>query len=534
MKNTLIFGVLIFAAAAVGVFLRLPSLHYRPLHTDEAVHADKLVDLVEDNFYVYDKFEYHGPTLNYFSLIPAAISGQKTFRQLDEFTLRIVPVFFGMALVLLPLLIAGGIGRVGAFVAAMLTAVSPAMVYYSRYYIQEMLLVCFTLCVIACVFRFLKSRKIAWALFAGVCYGLMGATKETFVIACGCGFAAGAVVLFLSSEKGGRLSRLRAGIGIRGLSVFAASAMVVWVVLFSSFFTNMQGVADSFLTFTTYLNRAHGEGTHHHAWYYYLQILLFWNFADGPVFSEALIVVLAIAGGCFAFCKRNFAGENKPLVRFFAVYSLLMVIAYSLIPYKTPWCLLGFLSGMIVLGGYACGCLFALCRHDSIRAGVCFLLLAGMGHLGVMSYLSNTKYAADPVNPYVYAHTSVDIYEISDKIIETVEASQLGKKTLVQVVGDGGGYWPLPWYLRSLDNVGYWNGVDAKMSPTPMVITVATLQGKRIDRLESKVIGHLYNSSPPGQKHLYVPLFPDYLQIRPYVEVRGYVTKTLWDQVNSN
>jgi uncharacterized protein (TIGR03663 family) len=209
MRNTLIFGVLILTAAAAGLFLRLPSLHYRPLHTDEAVHAVKFGELVEDNAYVYDKVEYHGPTLNYFSLIGAAISGQNTYRQLDEFTIRIVPVFFGMVLILVPLLIAGGIGRAGACIAALLTAVSPAMVYYSRYYIQEMLLVCFTLCVIACAFRFLRSRKIVWALFAGVFYGLMGATKETFVIACGCGFAAGAVVWYSSCKKGERVSSLR-------------------------------------------------------------------------------------------------------------------------------------------------------------------------------------------------------------------------------------------------------------------------------------------------------------------------------------
>jgi uncharacterized protein (TIGR03663 family) len=536
MRNTLIFGVLIFTAAAAGLFLRLPLLHYRPLHTDEAVHAFKLGKLVEDNDYVYDKVEYHGPTLNYFTLIPAAIAGQKTFRDLDEFTIRIVPVFFGMVLVLLPLLMAGGIGRVSVFAAAMLTAVSPAMVYYSRYYIQEMLLVCFTFSVIACVFRYLQSRKVRWLLFAGISYGLMGATKETFVIACSCAFFAWVVLWYFSCEKGDRISNLKSSMAkapIGAIAVFVVSAAVVWVVLFSSFFTNPKGIADSFLTYTTYLNRAHGEGTHHHAWYYYLQTLLFWKHGQGPVFTEALIAVLALIGGVFAFCKRNFAGENKPLVRFFALYTLSMVIAYSLIPYKTPWCLLGFLSGMIVLAGFACECLLGLVKGVQFKVAVCGVLLAGTLHLGVMAYLSGTKYAASPANPYVYGHTSMDIFEFSDRVIKTVNASDAGKDTVVQIVGDGGGCWPFPWYLRSLDKVGYWNGIDAKMAPAPLVIAVATSHDKKIDALDSQIIAHLDNSSPPGKRNLYLPLFKNYLQIRPHVEMRGFLTFELWEQTSA-
>ncbi|MBW8014887.1 MAG: TIGR03663 family protein [Planctomycetes bacterium] len=531
MRNTLIFGVLIVTAVVAGLFLRLPSLHYRPLHTDEAVHADKLGDLLERNDYKYDKFEFHGPTLNYFTLIPAAIAGQKTFIDLDEFTLRIVPVFFGMALILVPLLMTAGLGRMSVFIAAALTAVSPAMVYYSRYYIQEMLLVCFSLSVIGCIFRYLQSRKVRWLLLAGISYGLMGATKETFVIACSCGLFAAAAVWYFSSEKASRLSKLRSYIGIKPIAVFAVSAAVIWVVFFSSFFTNRQGIADSFLTFTTYLNRAHGEGRHHHPWHYYLHILLFWKHNSGPLFTEAIIVLLSLAGGAFAFCKRNFVGEYKPLVRFFALYTLLMTAAYAMIPYKTPWCLLGFFSGMIVLAGFAGACLLSLAKGTGVKIAVCSLLIAGLLHLAAMSYLSGTKYAAEPANPYVYSHTSMDIYEISDKIIKTVNASDTSGKTVVQIIADGGSYWPFPWYLRSLDNIGYWDSVDARMSP-PSLVILSAVYGKRIGEIEEQLISHLYNSLPSGQKELYMPLFDGYMELRPRVEVRGYMTQKLWEQAN--
>ena len=63
------FSIIILLALA----LRLPRLAQRPMHTDEAVHAIKFGQLLENNDYRYDHFEYHGPTLNYFTLLPGSV-----------------------------------------------------------------------------------------------------------------------------------------------------------------------------------------------------------------------------------------------------------------------------------------------------------------------------------------------------------------------------------------------------------------------------------------------------------------------------
>ena len=81
--------------------LRLPQLTQRPMHTDEAVHAIKFGSLLEQGDYKYDKHEYHGPTLNYFTLIPAWIQSSQKLSEINETTLRIVPVFFGLMHILL-------------------------------------------------------------------------------------------------------------------------------------------------------------------------------------------------------------------------------------------------------------------------------------------------------------------------------------------------------------------------------------------------------------------------------------------------
>ena len=83
----------------LGMALRLPKLAQRPMHTDEAVHAIKFGALLEEHYYQYDPIEYHGPTLNYFSLVPAWLLSAQKLTQVTESMLRIVPAFFGILLV---------------------------------------------------------------------------------------------------------------------------------------------------------------------------------------------------------------------------------------------------------------------------------------------------------------------------------------------------------------------------------------------------------------------------------------------------
>ena len=109
-----------------------------------------------------------------------ALSGAKGLADSGEFAYRIVPVIFGLGLIPLIGLVADGLGRMAAVVAALLTAISPAMVFYSRYYIQETLLVFFMLAALGCGWRYIRSRGVGWILAAGAAVGMMYATKETW------------------------------------------------------------------------------------------------------------------------------------------------------------------------------------------------------------------------------------------------------------------------------------------------------------------------------------------------------------------
>jgi uncharacterized protein (TIGR03663 family) len=168
-----------------GLVLALWSfaLDQRPMHNDEAVNGVKFGQLWDHGGYKYDPNEHHGPSIYYATLAVSRLTGApQDFDQFSDRRLRFITVLFGIGLILLLPLVADGLGRKATLWAALLTAVSPAVVFYSRYYVHEILLVFFTFLALAAGWRYWRSRRIGWALLAGAGVGLMHATKETFLI----------------------------------------------------------------------------------------------------------------------------------------------------------------------------------------------------------------------------------------------------------------------------------------------------------------------------------------------------------------
>jgi uncharacterized protein (TIGR03663 family) len=509
------------AVLILAIALRISHLDVRPMHGDEAVHAYRFGQLLESNNYRYDPNEYHGPTLNYFTLIPALLFGQHTYASLTETTLRIVPAFFGFILVLLPLLLIDGLGRPVAVIAAGLTAISPAFVFYSRYYIPEMLLVYFTFGMIVCGYRYVRNPKWHWALRTGVLAALCFATKETSVIA----FAAVLIALafVMINRRDGRpvLSLVRPGHLILGLS----GAVIVWGLFFSSFFKNPAGLIDSFRTYATYFERAGHNQLHIHPWYYYLQLLVYNKGPMGLTWTEGFVVVMAMVGLIFIFSGRNVLGLDANLLKFITGYTVVMTVIYSAIPYKTPWCLLSFYQGMIILAAVAVLSVLKSLRLAMSRVIMLAFFIVFTTDLGLQGYMTGQFFNLELGNPYVYAHPTKDVVTIAGEIEDVSRVYPAGHNMPVWVVCPDGDYWPLPWYLRSFKNVGYYNDVNQINSAAPVVIASADFQ--------DKLIGRLFDIALAGQKNLYVPLFDKGIELRPQVELRGYITKDLWDQWQS-
>ena len=127
-----------------------------------------------------------------------------------------------------------------------------------------------------------------------------------------------------------------------------------------------------------------------------------------------------------------------------------MVVLYSLIPYKAPWNLLGFLHAMILLAGIGAVSVLKGMRRPVGRGAIAALLLAAALHLGWQAWACSFRYAADPCNPWVYAHTGKDVYTIVRQLEGLARAHPEKLAMPVQIISREN-LWPLPWYLRRFD-----------------------------------------------------------------------------------
>jgi uncharacterized protein (TIGR03663 family) len=504
-------GALFLALAVLAGALRLPALAARPMHADEAVHADKLGTLLEGGGYAYDPADYHGPTLYYLTLVPAWLQGARRYAEIDEVTLRSVPAAIGTALVAAHAAARPFLGLPGALAAALLAALSPAMVYYSRYYVHETLLVAWSFLALLALCCYLQRPRPAWALVAGAAAGLMLATKETAPVALVSMLAGIAAVAFAERRRAAPL---------RDVLLALAAASAVAALLFSSFLSRPAGVLDAFRAYAYYLERATTASSHLHPWHYYLGLLVHFPARGTPFWSEGLILALAALGAVAAWSGRTASGADPRVARGLAVYTLLMLVAYSAIPYKTPWCLIGFLHGMILLAGIGAVVLVRSARGVAGTAAVIAVLAAGTAHLGWQARQASFRFAADPANPYVYAHTGTDVFAIVERV-EALARVHPAAAAMPLAVVSRENLWPLPFYLRKLTRVAWWNGVSDAAPVAPVVVVTPDM--------EPALVRRLYDVPPPGERELYVSVFERVVELRPGVELRGYASSSLWD-----
>jgi uncharacterized protein (TIGR03663 family) len=508
------------APVLIAVALRFPQLARRPMHCDEAVNADKFGTLLEEGRYEYNPAEFHGPTLYYATLLPARLRGMTRYTSIDEVTLRSVPASAGVGLVGAHLLLVPIIGITGTAAAAILAAISPAMVFYSRYYIHETLLVFFSFGALLAVCRYLLKSRAVWAIFAGACFGLMHATKETAAIAVVSVLLAIAATLLLEKRLGIATPNLRTAVRPMHLLLALLTAVLASGLLYSSFFSNWRGIVDSVRTYWFYFDRATSHSYHFHPWHYYLGLLIYSHGEGGPVWSEGLILGLAVPGFLAAWSKTGIPGVNQRLLRFLACYTLFMIVIYSAIPHKTPWCLLGFLQGLILLAGAGAALMANFLKKTAVRLPACLVLCVAAVHLGWQAWAGSFRYEADPRNPYVYAHTGTDVFLIARRVEELARAHPLRLAIPVQVISREN-LWPLPWYLRRFSAVQWWTGVSDRAPSAPVILATPDM--------EPALIHKLYELPPPGERDLYMTMFERRVDLRPQVELRGYVVKWLWD-----
>lgn len=501
----------VWLAALATLVWRSQDLAARPFHGDEAVQAVKAGALFDSGAYHYDPHEFHGPSLYYFTLPILKLSGAERFADSSDAAFRMVPVLAG---VLLLVLLAGACRALGGFAtatAAILLAVSPAMSFYGRYYIQEMPLVACAGIALCAAWQYHRSHRVIWLALLGIALGLMYATKETSVIFFAAIAAATTAVLVRRWRAGTKLLEIpRARLWLHLLLMLLVAAAVAGA-LYSSLFRNPHGPLDSLRAFAHYAARSDGSGSsdwHRHPWYYYLQMLAWWREGRGPWWSEGMILLLAAAACLASLANKLPAVVDRNAAWFLMTYTAVLAVAYSCIPYKTPWNLLGFLHGMILLAGIGAAVVLRALPKPWLRALWIVTLTAGIVHLASQARRANGQFRADPRNPYVYAHTVPDAVRIARSIGEIAAIHPDGDAMRVHFITPD--YWPLPYYLRRLTQTGYWHDIPAAPD-APLIVVDPSLQ----DRLE-----------PLLKDHYHIKTFG----LRPGVLQLLYVQQELWDR----
>ncbi|HEY1348458.1 MAG TPA: flippase activity-associated protein Agl23 [Ktedonobacteraceae bacterium] len=207
-----------WAVMLLGAVLRFWDLGAKPLHHDESLHAYFALQQVLHNTlwqwsscangtnpgcYQYNPlmhgpFQFHAIALVYqvSQWLGAADNGVNTT------TVRIMAALLGSVLVCLPYFLRDYLGRTGAWLACLFLAVSPGMVYFSRFAREDIYMACFTLLLVVAAGRYIRERKMRWLLLASAGFALSYTTSEaTFLTIAVFGSFLGALIVWEIGSK---------------------------------------------------------------------------------------------------------------------------------------------------------------------------------------------------------------------------------------------------------------------------------------------------------------------------------------------
>jgi uncharacterized protein (TIGR03663 family) len=448
MSQRLLIIVTWIAIVILSLTLRLQNLEERPIHADEATGARILARQLAGEDYKFNPQHFHGPLLSLSSQPIARSRSETSWSELSVTTLRLSSVIAGLLVVFTPLLWRRSIGSWGALAAAALLASSPLMVYYNRMYIHESLLTLFAMLACAAVLRLTEQPSKRIAIASGLCIGLMFATKETFAISILAWLPAVGLCYWRQRANDARqlCPKLRLYLLPSGLLIITTALSAAY--FYSDGFRSMQGIIDAVRTYFVYETTAgHEKGMG-----YYLELLVWPKREFGIWWTEALIALLAVIAVAFAAVKR----VPNPAVLFLAVATVCHFIIYSCIGYKTPWLMMVPWAHACLLGGYVFSYFPSLKTRS--RLILTLLLLTGLAYQTKQSIHASGRLANDSRNPYAYVPTSKDAPKVERWLQELSALPDAPALSPIAVIGQE--YWPLPWYLRSFETIGYW--------PTPI------------------------------------------------------------------
>ncbi len=234
----------------LGAVLRFWGLGDKPLHHDESLHAYYSLQLLNNmahwtwcinpppqgySCYIYTPL-LHGPFQFHFIALVYKISQLlgAPDNGVNTTTVRILAATLGTAIVALPFYLRDYLGNVGAWLACLLLAVSPSMVYFSRFAREDIYMAFFTLLMVVGIARYVHTRKMRWLVITAAGFSFSYATKEaTFLTILVFGSFLGALIAWELGSKVSLRSRFNQELRIASWlpKTFASVAVLIYFVI---------------------------------------------------------------------------------------------------------------------------------------------------------------------------------------------------------------------------------------------------------------------------------------------------------------
>jgi hypothetical protein len=292
-------------------------------------------------------------------------------------------------------------------------------------------------------------------------------TKETYVIHLGC--AALAIPALMVSNA---LNRLPDEKPARQTWTYVDLAMVIGVgvaaiiFFYSGTFFHWSGVKGIYQAYAAWFATGHEGHGHEKQWYYWLELI---GRCELPV-AGGLVLCL--------FCQqfKNFS------LRYLAIYGVGTLIAYSIVPYKTPWCIISFIWPFLFMFGAAI-LLIPLRYRFATCAASAILLCASLGSTIWLNYFRCTT----DTEPYVYVQTYNDIFKLTEPLLKLAKRNPIYYQLTGHMIRTSA--YPLPWILGDFPHIGYYEHGN---SPENLDADFLLVQEDRIKEVEPKLRNAYY------------------------------------------
>ncbi|MEA2124411.1 MAG: hypothetical protein QOI80_1193, partial [Solirubrobacteraceae bacterium] len=342
-------------------------------------------------------------------------------------------------------------------------AVSPSILYFSRFAREDIYLAAITLAIFVACFRFVRRpHPVTLSLIGALC-ALSFATKESGLVSItfvgGFFVIAGIVEAVRARRAGGRATDgevLRAVTAVRWTGwVYAIATMLfVYSAMFTVFFTDTTCMTTAYkghpVHETSCLNAVqYGLGY----WRAQQDIARggdsYWLYLSILFGEEWPVVLLAAVGALFAFLRPT-------TLRLFLVWMFVCTLGfYSWGSERFAWLAIHPLVPLVLLAGVGLQCLWQL-RSRPARIGAFVAVALGAVYLVGASYSANAKQGADPRSLLVSTQSSLQVKQVTDQVSKLVrDAKAAGKPPLtITIDSSQGATFPYAWYFRH-DQVGY-------------------------------------------------------------------------------